>query len=41
MDEQTSLRRREIGFGLLYALGLITFAIGGLYLLGVLVDGVW
>ena len=41
MDEQTRLRRREIANGLLYALGLATFAIGGLYLLGVWVDGVW
>jgi hypothetical protein len=41
MDEQTRIRRREIGFGLLYALGLAAFAIGGLYLLGVWVDGAW
>jgi hypothetical protein len=41
MDAQTSLRRREIWQGVLYALGLTAFAVGGLYLLGVWVDGVW
>jgi hypothetical protein len=32
---------REIGAGALFVLGVITVSIGGLYLIGVWVDGVW
>jgi hypothetical protein len=38
-NEHRSLR--EFGVGALIALGFITVSIGGLYLIGVWVDGVW
>jgi hypothetical protein len=40
-NKQTDRSAREFWIGVLVLLGIITVLIGGLYLMGVWVDGVW